>query len=127
MKNMENSTEINRVVAAFDLWRNNRGSRRSPIPLNLRRQAIDLLEHCSSSKITSMLRISGSQLKQWREAVKPNQISPDFIRLPVQNEALHRVNELPKIELRLCNGAVLTFLGEISQPLLVTMIQEAKS
>lgn len=124
---MANANKINQVVNAFELWRKKRGSRKSPTPQALRQQAIDLLEHCSSSKITSMLRISGSQLKQWREAVKPNQTSPDFIRLPVQNEALHSVNEHPKIELRLCNGAVLTFSGEISQPLLVTMIQQAKS
>jgi hypothetical protein len=52
-----------------------------------------------------MLRISGSQLKQWRESVKPNQTNHDFMRLPSQGEAHHIVNEHPTIELRLCNGA----------------------
>jgi hypothetical protein len=123
---MANSKEINQVVEAFELWRNNRGSRKSPTPQALRKQAIDLLEHCSCSKVTSMLRISGSQLKQWRESVKPNETTHDFIRLPVQNEAQHSVNKHPIIEIRLCNGAALTFAGQISQALLVAMIQEAK-
>jgi hypothetical protein len=48
----------------------------------------------------SMLRISGSQLKQWRESVKPNETSQDFIRLPVQDETHHIVNRHPIIELR---------------------------
>jgi hypothetical protein len=50
---------------------------------------INLLEHCSCSEVTSVLRISGSQLKQWQESFEVNQTSHDFIRLPVQNEAQH--------------------------------------
>ena len=124
---MANSTKIDQVVEAFSLWRNNRGSRKSPTPQALRKQTIDLLEHYSCSKVTAMLRISGSQLKQWRESFEANQTSHDFIRLPVQSEAQHSVNQHPRIELCLCNGAALTFSGEISQALLVAMIQEAKS
>ncbi len=124
---MANSKEINQVVEAFELWRNNRGSRKSPTPQALRKQAIDLLEHCSCSKVTSMLRISGSQLKQWRESVKPSQTNHDFIQLPARSEAHHIVNKHPKIELRFCNGTALNFSGEITQALLVTMIQETKS
>jgi hypothetical protein len=124
---MANAKKINQVVEAFELWQNNRASRRSPTPHTLRKQAINLLDHCSCSKVTSVLRISGSQLKQWRESFEVNQTSHDFIRLPVQNEAQHSVNEHPIIELRLCNGAALTFAGQISQALLVAMIQEAKS
>ena len=124
---MENAKEINQVVNAFELWRANRGSRKSPTPQALRQQAIDLLEHCSSSKVTSMLRISGSQLKQWRESVKQQQTNQDFIRLPVQDQQQHKVSEHPSIVLRLCNGATLTFSGEVSQTLLVAMIKEAKS
>ena len=124
---MANAKEINQVVAAFELWRKNRGSRKTPTPQALRQQAINLLEHCSSSKVTSMLRISGSQLKRWRGSVKPNQTSQDFIRLPVQDQAQHRVSEIPSIVLRLCNGATLTFSNEVSQTMLVAMIKEAKS
>lgn len=87
---------------------------------------INLLEHCSCRKVTSVLRISGSQLKQWRESFEVNQTSHDFIRLSVQNKALHSVNEHPIIEFRLCNGGALTFAGQISQALLVAMIQEVK-
>ena len=117
---MANANKINQVVAAFELWRNSRGSRKTPTPQALRKQAIDLLEHCSSSKITSMLRISGSQLKQWRESVKALQTNQDFIRLPVQEQAQHRVSEHPTIVLQLCNGATLTFSNEVSQTLLIS-------
>jgi hypothetical protein len=113
-------------VEAFELWRHNRGGRQSPTPQALRKQAVDLLEHCSSSKVTSLLRISGSQLKQWRESVKPSQTNHDFVRLPSQSEVHHIVNEHPRIELRFCNGTALNFSGEITQALLVTIIQEAK-
>ncbi|PKG96973.1 hypothetical protein [Paraglaciecola sp. MB-3u-78] len=123
---MANAKEINQVVEAFELWRHNRGSRKSPTPQALRKQAVDLLEHCTYSNVTSMLRISGSQLKQWRESVKPSQTNHDFIQLPARSEAQHSINKHPIIELRLCNGAALTFAGQISQALLVTMIQEAK-
>ena len=111
---MTNAKEINQVVQAFELWRHNRGSRRFPTPQALRKQAVDLLAHYSSSKVTSMLRLSGSQLKQWRESLKPNQTHLDFIPLPVQYEAQNSVHPPPTIELRLCNGAVLTFSGEVS-------------
>ena len=124
---MTNAKEINQVIEAFELWRHNRGSRRATTPQALRKQAVDLLEHYSSSKVTSILRISGSQLKQWREFVKPSQINHDFIQLPEQTEEHHIVNEHPRIELRFCNGTALNFSGEITHALLVTMIQEAKS
>jgi hypothetical protein len=70
---MTNAKEKNQVVEAFELWRHNRGSRQSPTLQALRKQAVDLLEHCSCSKVTSLLRICGSQLKQWREFVKSSQ------------------------------------------------------
>jgi hypothetical protein len=124
---MANAKEINQVVEAFELWRHNRGSRKPPTPQALRKQAVDLLEHCTYSNVTSMLRTSGSQLKQWRESVKPSQTNHDFIQLPARSEAHHIVNKHPKIELRFCNGTALNFSGEITQALLVTMIQEAKS
>ena len=123
---MANAKEIHQVVEAFELWRHNRGCRKSPTPQALRKKAVDLLEHCSSSKVTSMLRLSGSQLKQWRESVKTSQTNHDFIHLPAQNEAHHIVNEHPRIELRFCNGTALNFSGEMTQALLVTFIQEAK-
>ena len=124
---MANVKEIHQVVEAFELWRHNRGTRKSPTPQALRKQAVDLLERCSSSKVTSLLHISGSQLKQWRESFKPSQTNHDFIHLPAQSQADHIVNEQPRIELCFCNGAALTFSGQISQALLVAMIKETKS
>ena len=41
---MANAKEIHQVVEAFELWRHNRGTRKSPTPQALRKQAVDLLE-----------------------------------------------------------------------------------
>jgi hypothetical protein len=126
-ENMAIAKKINQIVEAFELWRKNRVSRRSATPQALRQQAVELLEHCSSSKVTAMLRISGTQLKQWREAVEPSPTSSDFIRLPGQGAREPVANDHLSVELRLCNGAALTLSGDISQALLVAMLQEVRS
>jgi len=51
----------------------------------LRLQAVLLLEHCSSSANTCALRISGAQLKQWREVLAP--ANTEFVSLPLVNGA----------------------------------------
>jgi hypothetical protein len=53
-------------------------------PEHLRQQAVLLLEHYASSTITSALRISGAQLKQWREVLLP--ANTDFVSLPLTNQ-----------------------------------------
>ncbi|AZG35429.1 MULTISPECIES: hypothetical protein [Gammaproteobacteria] len=54
---------LSTLTTAFECWRSNRNSRQAPTPNTLREHAVGLLEHYSSSKITSALRISGGQLK----------------------------------------------------------------
>ncbi|MCP4985317.1 MAG: hypothetical protein GY928_04370 [Colwellia sp.] len=61
---MPNQEQLSIVVTAFAHWRSNRNGRQVPTPNALREQAVALLNHYSSSQITSSLRISGSQLKQ---------------------------------------------------------------
>jgi hypothetical protein len=73
-----------------------------------------------------MLRISDTQLKQWREAVEPCPTSSYFIRLAVQGVREPLANDHLSVELRLCNGAALTLSGDISQAFLVAMIQEVR-
>jgi hypothetical protein len=60
---MPKQDQLSIVVTAFEYWRSNRNGRQVPTPTALREQTVELLNHYSSSQITSALRISGSQLK----------------------------------------------------------------
>ncbi|MFQ3235659.1 MAG: hypothetical protein ACJAU1_001645 [Psychromonas sp.] len=114
--------QLPRVVAAFQQWRNNRNGRQVATPDHLRQQAVLLLEHCSSCTITSALRISATQLKQWRELCLP--AKPEFVSLPVMNAT----SDTPqRLELRLHNGVQLSLSGLLSSSLIVDMIHAATS
>jgi hypothetical protein len=79
---MPEQDQLTTLVTAFEHWHSNRNGRQVPTPSALREQAVALLNHYSSSKITSALRISGSQLKQWRHTLKPAEKVPLFVHLP---------------------------------------------
>ena len=91
-------------------------------PNHLRQQAVLLLEHCSSSSITYALRISGTQLKQWRELWTP--AKTEFVSLPIMNES---AGAPQRLELRLHNGVQLSLSGDLSSSLIVDMICAVKS
>ena len=80
---MSNQDQLTTVVTAFEHWRSNRNGRKVPTPLPLREQTVALLNYYSSSQITSALRISGSQLKQWRISTAPTETIPQFVHLPI--------------------------------------------
>jgi hypothetical protein len=119
---MSNQEQLSTVVAAFEQWRNNRNGRQLTTPEHLRQQAVSLLEHCSSSAITRALRISGSQLKQWRERSTPR--NTEFISLPwVDGSSAPQ----QRLELSLHNGVQLSLSGALSSSLIVDILREAKS
>lgn len=119
---MSNQDQLPPVVAAFEQWRNNRNGRQVATPQHLRQQAVLLLEYCSSSTITCALRISGTQLKQWRECSAP--ANTEFVSLPLVNGSC---DPQQRLELRLHNGAHLSLSGALSSSLIVDMLREAKS
>ena len=119
---MSNQEQLSSVVAAFEQWRNNRNGRQVPTPQHLRQQAVLLLEHSSSSTITCALRISGSQLKQWRELSTP--ANTEFVSLPLVNGSC---DPQQRLELRLHNGVQLSLSGALSSSLIVDMLREVKS
>jgi hypothetical protein len=119
---MSNQEQLSPVVAAFEQWRNNRNGRQVATPKHLRQQAVLLLEHCSSSTLTCALRISGSQLKQWRELSAPT--NTEFVSLPLVSGAC---DPQQCLELRLHNGVQLSLSGALSSSLIVDMLREAKS
>ena len=121
---MPNPEQLSSVIAAFEQWRHHKKARQAPTPAPLRQQAVALLDNYAASKITSALRISGTQLKQWADSL-PVANKPDpFIHLPLSVNPQHKSLNL---ELHFRHGEQLTLSGDISSSLITAMIQEMKS
>lgn len=74
---------LSNAITAFAQWCSNKLVKHSPISRHLQEQVVALLPHYPRSKITSSLRISGGQLKQWRGAHQVPTESDDFVELPL--------------------------------------------
>lgn len=121
---MPNSDQLTSVVTAFELWRSNRNGRQAPTPTSLRKQAVSLLNTYSTSQITSALRISGGQLKQWRSLMEVSVQSPQFIELPVSSTP----QPAPfNIELCFASGDQLRLSSVVERDVLTTLINALKS
>ncbi len=60
---MPNQDQLTVVASAFQQWRDARPHRNARTPETLRQQAVALLTHYSSSKITSALKLSGANVR----------------------------------------------------------------
>ena len=122
---MPKQDQLSTLVTAFELWRSNRNGRQVPTPTALREKAVALLNHYSSSQIISALRISGSQLKQWREsAASTPETKPHFIHLPISSSPTqHSVN----VELCFVSGDQMNLSGAVDSELLISLIDSMKS
>jgi hypothetical protein len=122
---MKNSDQLSITATAFDQWREKRVYPRERTPLALRQQAVLLYKNYSSSKITTALKISGTQLNQWKTLLAPKNSHPDFIHLPSPSPSTPAIEPL-NISLSFDNGASMVLRGAISSTLLITIIQECK-
>jgi hypothetical protein len=121
---MLNQEQLPTVVTAFEYWRSNRNGRQVPTPIALREQAVALLNHYFSSQITSALRISGSQLKQWRNSAVTTKTKPQFVHLPLSGA----ITQPPvKVELCFANGDKMHLSGVVDSDMIVTFIGAMKS
>lgn len=121
---MSNQDQLSTLVTAFEHWRSKKKGRQVPTPTTLREQAVALLKHYSSSKITSALRISGSQLKQWRNTVAPIETTPQFIHLPLSTSP---TQSSVKVELCFARGEQMYLSGFVDTDMLVSLIGAMKS
>lgn len=121
---MPNQDQISTVVTAFELWRSNRNGRQAPTPETLREQAVLLLNNYSSSAITSALRISGSQLKQWRNSHELPEKTPKFVHLPISSS---QMQSPLNIELRFAHGDQMCLSGVVDCEMVVSLIGAMKS
>lgn len=126
---MSNQDQLSIVVTAFEQWRKNRTSHKGRTPQSLRQQAVALKSHYSSGRITTALRISGSQFKQWCKDVEVTDESTDFVQLPVTyNSHKDEAQEgILKLELSFPQGEQLQLSGNITPTLLATLIQEMRA
>ncbi len=112
------------TIAAFELWRANKKSRSTRIPNQLRAQAVALLNNHRASDITSGLKISGSQFKQWRNALELTEQPQQFVELPMHNEPQDRSFN---IELNFTSGEQMRLFGVIDSQLITTLIKAVKA
>jgi hypothetical protein len=121
---MSNQDQLSTLVTAFEHWRSNRNDRQVPTPTALREQAVALLNHYSSSQITSALRISGSQLKQWRNNAVPTETKPQFVHLPLSG-----VPTKPPVKVELCfaSGDQMHLSGVVDSDMLISLVGAMKS
>lgn len=117
--------QLTTLITAFEHWRSNRNGRQVPTPTALRERAVSLLNHYSSSKITSALRISGSQLKQWQKlSIQPSENTPLFAHLPVSTS--HTQSPLT-VELRFAQGDEMSLSGVLDTNSIISLIGAMKS
>lgn len=121
---MPNQEQLSIVVTAFEHWRSNRNGRQAQTPAALREQAVALLNHYSSSQITSALRISGSQLKQWRNSAAPTETIPQFVHLPITPSP---TQPCVKVELCFASGEQLYLSGVVDSDMLISLVGAMKS
>ncbi len=121
---MPNQEQLSIVVTAFAHWRSNRNGRQVPTPAALREQAVALLNHYSSSQITSALRISGGQLKQWRNSAATTEIKPQFVHLPISDSPTD-----PRVKVELCfaSGEQMHLSGVVDSDMLISLVGAMKS
>lgn len=110
---------------AFQQWRHSRSHRCAKTPLALRKQAVALLEFHSRAIITSTLKLSGNNFKNWTEAFSPSSVSHDvsFVAL----EPLTTQPAALNLTLDMANGCQLRLSGDISPALLIALTQGARA
>ena len=126
---MSNQDQLTVVVTAFEQWRKNRPTRYGPTPQRLRQQAVALKSHYSSGRITTALRISGGQFKQWIKDHQTSNGAVDFVQLPVTPGPQYNESEegALKLELSFTQGEQLQLSGQITPTLLATLIKEMRA
>jgi hypothetical protein len=121
---MTTPEHLSHLITAFEHWRSNRKNRRSPIPNALREQAVGLLEYYLPSKITSALRISGGQLKQWKNNLSFPENTTQFVVLPLSTP----LDQTPfNVDIRFAQGDAMSLSGVVDPSILISLIAALKS
>ena len=119
-KPVPSKNKLDAVSALFQQWRSQSVCRRTETPLELRTQAVALLQDYPRSHVVKALGINHTMLKQWQANPVAAQSSPAFIPLSV-----HRVSPPTACELALDfgNGSQATLRGDFSLAELTTLLR----
>lgn len=121
---MSHQEQLAQAIAEFQQWRLTRQSRNEHTPIKLRQLAVKLRLHYSTQKISTALRLSGTQLKQWSLDGQSTKEPPEFTPLPITTGVPGEPpSDALTIELTLGNGAQLSLSGDISTAMLATLLQ----
>lgn len=106
--------ELSALAAEFKAWRAQRPSRRTPIPHDLRRKALSLLNLCRRSHIITALGINSTMLKAWQGEVPAPAGQTEFVPLNLVSAA--DSVQPPSVDLTLSNhaGQKVMLQGEFS-------------
>jgi hypothetical protein len=86
-KEPEQMTRISKVKKSLTKWRQKQNGKLRDLPIELRSQAVRLLDSYSWDDVSEQLGVSKSTLSHWRKSTKGNSITP---RVPeVIDEARH--------------------------------------
>jgi len=114
------SASLEAVANYFASWRQNRESKREPIPGSLRNMAATLKNRYPVGQIKIALNVNSSMLKQWsNEADHSTHHSPSFLPLPPADVVNDKVPRTVKLEYP--NGTRLILTGEIPNDTLLTL------
>jgi len=109
------------VAHYFSAWRQNRASKKEPIPESLKKMAAGLKSRYPVGQIKTALNVNSNMLKAWSNDHSTPCSSPSFLSLPP--EAAETVSDKAShtIKLEYPNGVRLTLTGEINNDMLLSL------
>lgn len=120
---MHHHHSLEHVATEFANWRRNKTSQGTTTPTTLRRLAIGLTAHYSTSKVATALGLSGSVFKRWRtEAQSDVSLANQFVTLPAQATPLECVAQ---VSIALRNGGEITLNSNVPPALVLQIVQTA--
>lgn len=111
---MDTPDSLPALVADFNALRKQKAQISTPVPDSLRQRAISLLDDHQTGQVTTALRITVSQLTQWRQALQFDDPT-SFVEITSQ-----AFTPQPSINLELCfaSGEQMNLCGVNNQTLL---------
>jgi len=112
------SPSLETVADYFSSWRQNRVSKKEPIPESLRKMAITLKNSYPVGQIKAALNINSNMLKRWSSDHITHH-SPEFVALPTTEVVRETTSSTVKLEYP--NGICLTLNGELNNDTLLSL------
>jgi len=109
------------VAHYFAAWRQNRSSKKEPIPESLKKMAAGLKNRYPVGQIKTALNVNSSMLKRWSNDYATSCSSPQFLPLPPIAADTVSDKTSPALKLEYPNGMRLILSGEITNDMLLSL------